>query len=401
MAGATPTCLAEWKELLTSLSIVSDMEWERALNDARRMRGEPDEIRSVLDRLEAMRPEWSRDHAVVVTPFQTEEILAGNAPRLRIGGYVLLDKLGTGDMGQVYKARNLKLDAIRALKVTTFPAEDREARSTALARFRREAKTLGRLDHPALPKISDYDETDDFAYIAMDFVEGENLESVVERSGGNGLPVQRVVKVLIAVAEALRHLHESGVIHRNIKPANVLLSNKGHTKLVNLGLAKRVSMAKLALSTTPSGRTTPGQLIGTPAFTAPEQWFDSSSGSPASDTYSLGCTAFYALTGKLPFPDADADSLKRSITSSLRPRPSKFRNDLPPALDEIVSRMMAVDPNDRFRSAADVAAALEAIVAPAGPVTYSLFSHRFRILAASGAVGILLLGTLALWLLNR
>ncbi len=293
-----------------------------------------------------------------LTPFQAEKLRTGSVADIRFDDYVLLDRLGKGGMGEVYKARNIKLGRLEAIKTIIHHEGAAEALSK---RFRQEAKVLARLEHPSIVpiyKIGTYEGTD---FIAMKYVEGEDLKTRTERMRAEGKPatVATACRWIAEAADALHHAHEHGIIHRDIKPSNLIISNaNGRLVVLDMGIARLQD---------PSGAkgselTVQRRALGTPEFMPPEQWADATRVTPASDIYALGGTLFYVLAGQVPFPRAELVDLMRAHMNEQVPSLHNFRPDVPEELDQIVQRMLAKQTQDRFASSADVTAALQLFV---------------------------------------
>ena len=248
--------------------------------------------------------------------------------------YKLLELLGRGGMGIVYRAREVALDRDVALKVL---ALDPILAPDAYTRFEREAKLAARLDHPHIVPIFAVGQRQNVAFYTMRLVRGGNLEDLI--GAGKQLSLDHVVKLLKEVAAALDHAHRQGVVHRDIKPANVLLGEHGHAMVADFGIAK-------ALSSTDSGATGTG-IIGSPGYMSPEQWRGAEIDGRA-DQYSLGIVAFEMLTGKRPFETPQVQDLLRMHLSAEMPPLSHFRTGLPEGVDAALRRALAKDPAQRF-----------------------------------------------------
>jgi serine/threonine protein kinase len=288
-----------------------------------------------------------------LTAFQINRLLHGKGQDLLLGPYVLLDRLGEGGMGQVFKARHQKLGRIVAIKVLR-KAELKDAR--LIERFRREILAVAQLDHPNVVKARDAGEHADFCYYVMDYVDGMDLTRLVQ--GAGPLPVRQACDYLRQAALALQHAHERGLVHRDIKPSNLLVTADGTTvQLLDLGLARMRGPG-------PDGEqlatvTQIGVFVGTPDFVAPEQAVNSRDVDIRADIYSLGCTFYFLLTGEPPFPgDSPMDKLiKHKLEEPIKLEAA--RPDVPRAVVAIQRKLMAKKPEDRFQTPAEVAAALE------------------------------------------
>jgi serine/threonine protein kinase/tetratricopeptide (TPR) repeat protein len=276
-----------------------------------------------------------------------------------IPGYEILECLGEGGMGQVYKARHLRLDRIVALKLIH---PERLAQPDAIQRFYREARAAARLAHPHLVTVYDVDEIDGIHFLAMEYIEGSDLGRRVKEHGP--LPAERACDYIRQAALGLQHIHERGMVHRDIKPSNLFLTSNGAlVKVLDLGLARLKQPD--ASNPTWAELTQTGVVMGTPAFLAPEQARDSRRVDIRSDIYSLGCTFYYLLTGRLPFTGAGMAEIV--VQHQLdEPEPiEKIRSDVPAGVASVLRKIMAKRPEDRYQTPAEVAAALAPFCRPA------------------------------------
>ncbi|WP_257314056.1 serine/threonine-protein kinase [Geothrix fuzhouensis] len=276
------------------------------------------------------------------------------ATSTRLGPYELVERIGAGGMGEVWKARDPKLGRFVAIKVLpdTFLAEPHR-----VARFRREAKVLGTLNHPNLVQVFETGEHDGLPYLVMELLEGETLRA---RMDGHPLPPHRVVEVGRELAIGLAAAHEKGILHRDLKPENIFLTKDGRVKILDFGLAKSQPPpeggSRIATQTQLSE---PGMAVGTLGYMSPEQV----AGDPAdarSDLFSLGVTLWEMLAGARPFQGASALEVMHAI---LREEPPALAPELkvPPGLERILQDCLAKAPEGRFHSAHDLALALESL----------------------------------------
>jgi len=278
-----------------------------------------------------------------------------------ISRYRIAERLGTGGMGVVYRARDERLGRDVALKLLSGSALDS---SSARQRFIREAQLAATLNHPHIVTIYEVEEADGYHFIAMEFVEGETLRARLERGP---LDVHEVVRIGTDVAEALDAAHALGLIHRDIKPANILLTRTGRAKVADFGLAKRIegpgegsSPHAMAPAATVSDLTQAGAVAGTVSYMSPEQTRGDVL-DPRSDLFSLGVVLYEAATGRLPFEGPSAFAVIHEIALVEPPAPSRVRPGLARELDPIVLRAMAKDRERRFARGAELAAALRSI----------------------------------------
>ena len=267
----------------------------------------------------------------------------------RLRDYLVLGPIGRGGMGLVLKARHVRLDRMVALKV--LPA-DRFADADAVARFEREMKAVGRLDHAHIVQARDAGEADGVHFLVMELLEGLDLDSVLGARGP--LAVADACEAIRQAAMGLQHAHEAGLVHRDLKPSNLFLTRAGAVKVLDLGLA-------LIKEETIAGRLTPDdRTMGTLDFTAPEQWTDAHRVDIRADLYSLGCTLFALLTGEPPFK-ASHPTLASKMQAHLHEPPPSLRArrpDAPPALADLVARLLAKAPSDRPAVPGELAEAL-------------------------------------------
>lgn len=289
-----------------------------------------------------------------ITQFQSEMIQKGTVEDVRFDDYVLLDKLGEGGMGAVYKARSTVLDRIEAIKMMT-----RMEDPSIKMRFQREAKLLARLEHPAIVPIYKVGRAGNVDYIAMKYVEGEDLKTKVETANEKGelLPVWQVCKWIQRAADALHHAHEQNIIHRDVKPHNLMITHSGDLIVLDMGIARFSETTSGAQ--TAAGMTVEGSGMGTPDYMPPEQWADARSVTPAADIYALGCTLFYALTGRVPYPRERLHEIMRAHSIDPIPSAHQLRPEIPIELDKVIERMLGKLPEDRYASAMEVVEALE------------------------------------------
>jgi serine/threonine protein kinase len=290
-----------------------------------------------------------------LTAYQAAAVYQKKSRGLLIGNYLILDKLGQGGMGVVFKARHRRLGRVGALKI--LPPSFARDRSAVL-RFRREVEAAGLLKHPNLVAALDADEDRGVHFLVMDYVEGRDLDRVVRNRGP--MQVNQVVDCLIQAARGLEAAHAQGIVHRDIKPGNLMLDNAGTVRVLDLGLARIVDAANPFNKTARGRLTESGMYMGTVDYMAPEQAEDSHRVDHRADIYSLGCTLYFLLTGQEPFLGGTV--LTRLMAHMEHPAPSLriARPDIPPALDAVYLKMMAKRPADRPASMTEVIALLEA-----------------------------------------
>jgi len=266
----------------------------------------------------------------------------------RLGRYVLEREIGRGAMGIVYLGRDSAINRQVAIKAIPLAAEFSDTElAEARVRFFREAETAGRLNHPNIVTIYDVGEERGLAYIAMEYLKGRHLSDY--SASNNLLEPRKVLELIGRTAEALGFAHKQQVVHRDIKPANLMYdSSTGVLKITDFGIARL----------TGAGSTRTGIVLGTPSFMSPEQ-LEGRTVTGRSDLFSLGVSLFQLLTGQLPFTADSMTGLMQQIAEAPHPPLRAFRPDLPPCVESIVDRALAKDPEARFDSGAQMAAALD------------------------------------------
>ena len=292
-----------------------------------------------------------RTLAVPITPLQ-----ADLTPGMVFGTYRIVEKLGEGGMGAVYRALHIKLDKVMALKI--LPAA-KLGGPDSIARFERETRAAGRLNHPNIVQAFDAGEVDGTHYLAMEHVEGSDLAKLVQTKGP--LAVRPAGEVIRQAALALAAAHSVSLVHRDIKPSNLIMDRQGRVRVLDLGLAllgdRPAETKELTLA---------GSCFGTPDYMAPEQWDDSHAVDGRADLYALGCTLYFLLTGRAPYDGDSHKSVPKKMLAHLRdPAPSLMAAcpNVPEALEAIYQRLMAKEPAARFQTATELSAALEKFLA--------------------------------------
>lgn len=288
-----------------------------------------------------------------LTKFQASAVYQGKTQGLVFGDYFVLDKIGVGGMGKVFKARHRQTGQVFALKVMSSQAMKS---AKAIRRFQQETEVAKRLRHPNIVATYSSGELDGLHYLIMQYIDGENLRN--EAKSRVKMPVSEVVSAMIQTARGLEYAHGQGAVHRDIKPSNLLLDKTGTVMILDMGLARIEDPD----DEDDAGRLTQaGQMLGTAEYMSPEQVEDPRHANAASDVYSLGCTMFYLLTGTPPFRGSFvAETLIMHATTPI-PSLKARRPDVPDALEAVFRRMMAKKPGDRFQTMTEVIEVLEAI----------------------------------------
>src|SRR5512134_3642276 len=261
----------------------------------------------------------------------------------RIGRYKILEELGRGAMGVVYRAEDPSLDRVVALK--TISLAEADGRKDYEKRFMLEAKAAGKLTHPNIVTIFDFGEEGDLAYMAMELLEGTELRA---RMRQGTIPAVEAVDIALQVAEGLAFAHEHGIVHRDVKPGNIMLLERGPVKIMDFGIARM---------RTADHKTSTGVVLGTPRYMSPEQI----SGQPVdqrSDIFSLGTVLYEMLTQTSLFAGQDVNQIAFNVTTNEPAPPSHKNPELPQILDLIVARALKKEPSVRYQDAYEMAADL-------------------------------------------
>jgi tRNA A-37 threonylcarbamoyl transferase component Bud32 len=286
----------------------------------------------------------------VLTNFQAEQFLLGKWRGFTIGKYKLLERVGVGGMGQVFLCEHMFMKKRVAVKVLPPNKADQPA---ALGRFYREARAAGSLAHPNIVRTHDIDQDGNLHFIVMDYVDGSNLLDVVKKHGP--LDLGRAASYVRQVAAALDHAFRNGIIHRDIKPGNVLIDRRGTARLLDMGLARFFKDHTDQLTVKYDDKI----VLGTADYVAPEQVANSHSVDIRADIYALGATYYFLLAGHPPFPTGTV-SQKLLWHRTKEPTPIRqVRPEVPEGVAALVARMMAKDPKARFQTPAQVAAELD------------------------------------------
>lgn len=291
----------------------------------------------------------------LLTPFQLSALHEDRVTSLRVGNYDIIDRLGAGGMGTVFKARHRRMKRIVALKVL---AAQLSENPVFVKRFQREVEAIAALGHPNVVMAYDADEAEIGHFLVMEFVSGRDLAACVEREGTFSL--SHAVDCILQAARGLAYSHSQGIVHRDIKPHNLLRDENGTIKVTDLGLARLNHGADGPVAGTDV--TMAGGVIGTINYMPPEQAVDSTTIDHRADIYSLGCTLHYLLTGGPPYDGPTIMAILLKHRDGEIPRLSTVRPNTPPQLDNLFQRMLAKDPDQRVQTMSDVVTELESIL---------------------------------------
>jgi serine/threonine protein kinase len=294
-----------------------------------------------------------------LTIYQAQQIYKGHAKRLHLGNYVVLDKIGQGGMGMVLKAEHRRMRRIVALKVIRPRSIDSPS---ALKRFHREVEAAAQLIHPNIVTAFDADEAEGTHFLVMEYVDGTDLSTLVKLDGP--LPVETALSCILQTARGLEYAHSKGIIHRDIKPRNLLLDRQGKIKILDMGLA-RVETSSGADQADLTGS---GQIMGTIDYMAPEQAVNPKNADQRADIYSLGITLWYLLVGRLPFTGETVLEKLIAHREDRIPSLAAARREISRELDAVFQRMVAKKVHHRYPTMSELIAELERCRAnPAAP----------------------------------
>jgi len=280
----------------------------------------------------------------ILTEYQSQQLLAGRS-KLTLGPYLITDFIGQGGMGRVFKAVHEVMGRLCAVKVLPLAKSTHESRES----FRCEIRTQAGLDSPYLVRAFDAGMDGRVHYLVTEYVPGNDLRRLIKNNGP--LSMNDAALIISQAALGLQYAHDLGIVHRDVKPGNILVTPDGHAKVSDIGLAS----FSMSLEADPRA----GKLVGTADYLSPEQIRDPMHVGPLSDIYSLGCTLYYTVTGKVPFPGGDSKSKCKRHREQTPYHPSRFTPDLSEEFVDLIADMMEKDPERRIQTAAEVAERLE------------------------------------------
>jgi serine/threonine protein kinase len=315
------------------------------------------------------------------TAYQANQLSNGHVEHLILGPYKLIERLGQGRMAGVFKAVHSSSGQIVAIKVLPLArAQDKKV----LSRFQREARLAMQLHHPSVVRTFHVAESAGRHYLVMEYLEGDTMEALLKQR--DVLPVPEGCRIAFLATLGLQHIHEKGMVHRDLKPGNLMLcpmptahhdTLKSMVKILDIGLGKELFDTKSKEKDDLKEMTVQGFALGAPAYSAPEQTRDARTVDIRADIYSLGCTLYHALTGQPPFTDPNPVVLVLKHASEAPPPLTSLNPSIPEELNDVVLTMLAKDPNQRYRTPAHVADALKPFLpADAEPSAEVLLSMR-------------------------
>ncbi|MFO0012135.1 MAG: serine/threonine-protein kinase [Planctomycetota bacterium] len=347
-----------FKNAVIASGLIPKEQWEYCLRLLRHRQQS-----ASLKREEASEDQILRDILLeqgAITEYQAIQLADGKT-KFRLGPYVITDFIGQGGMGQVFKAVHQVMGRECAVKVLPLHRVNPES----LSGFIREIRLQAKLDCPYLVRAHDAGQDGSVHYLVTEYVPGMDLRKLVKSRGT--LTEDQASGILMQAALGLNYAHEQGMVHRDVKPGNILVTPDSMAKVSDVGLAG------FAADLTDDPRA--GKIVGTPDYLSPEQIRTPLAVNSVSDIYSLGCTLYYAVTGKAPFPGGDTASKIRRHLEATPLHPRNFNPNLSEDFVEIIAEMMEKDPNKRIQTCAEVAARLEMWVASSIPLTPSMVSR--------------------------
>ncbi|MBY0523593.1 MAG: serine/threonine protein kinase [Gemmataceae bacterium] len=334
----SPASSEEFLELVRKAEVADDRLLDTSLERINAPEP-PKTLRELADKL---------IEAGILTKHQSSLLLKGSWNQFRIGPYRILERLGFGATSNVYLCKHQASNERVAVKVlAAMQAKDPKA----LKRFFREAKAAAPLDHPNLVRVRDADWDGETNFIVMDFVDGSSIQDIVQQFGP--MDIYRAAFYMRQAAQGLQYAHEAGLVHRDIKPGNLLIDRTGKVKILDMGLARFADEEGIEALTQ-------GEVLGSPEYLAPEQARDSHNVDIRADIYALGAVFYFMLTGKAPYFEEKSAAGRLLSKAKRPPKPiQSLRSEVPDALVAVVDTMMAKDPAERYQDPQEVASALK------------------------------------------
>ncbi|MGD0092618.1 MAG: serine/threonine-protein kinase [Planctomycetota bacterium] len=356
-----------FEQLAVENGLVSDVQVQECLaaQDAARSEDrEPEQIETIMVAKGFMTPEEVRAIKTALDRMSRDE---EKGEPLRIGNYEIIGKIGDGGLGTVYKATQLSMSRGVALKVLHKKwLADEEFKK----RFLLEARLAGRLSHQNLIQVYDVGRERGLYYFSMEFVDGETVEDMIEREGP--LPATTAIDYTLQVLRAIAYIRTFDIVHRDIKPGNMMVTRKGMVKLGDFGFVKSKLDHMIA---------TEGEVLGTPDYISPEQAMGIEAIDWRSDQYSLGCSLYHMVTGRPPFEGSGSSVMRQHIKADL-PDPRILNPKIPDSVVQILERMMAKDPNDRYQTPEQLFEDLELVKMGHDPAAQRLDAGKSTIIRA-------------------
>lgn len=353
------TSHSNFRDTALASELVTEEQWRNALNELAKSHDSESSSSAALSEKKIAQ---QLVEMKIISAYQADQLLTGRT-KLNLGPYLITDWIGQGGMGQVFKAVHEMLGRESAVKVLPLHKTTPEA----IENFRREIRAQAKLDHPNLVRAFDAGEDGNVHYLVVEYIPGTDLRRLVRSKGK--LSVQQAANIVKQSAEGLAHAHERDLIHRDIKPGNILVTPDGVSKLSDLGLAFYLNDA-----TDPRA----GKIVGTADYLSPEQIRTPQHITSASDIYSLGCTLYYAVTGKVPFPGGTPKSKARRHLEETPWHPRRFNEEVSDDFVDLIGDMMEKDPKERIQSAEEVAERLAPWAADDSPLLREEMGDRPR-----------------------
>jgi len=348
----------QFQQTVLASGLVSPEQWEYCLRLQRHQILSAQAKQANVDEDKILRDILIEQRAI--TEYQAFQLADGKT-KFRLGPYVITDFIGQGGMGQVFKAVHEVMGRECAVKVLPLHRVTDET----IAGFKREIRMQAKLDCPYLVRAHDAGQDGSVHYLVTEYVPGMDLRRLVKSRGP--LSQEEAAGIIMQAALGLAYAHDEGIIHRDVKPGNILVTPESVAKVSDVGLAG------FAADLIDDPRA--GKIVGTPDFISPEQYSTPLQVSPASDVYSLGCTLYYAVTGKAPFPGGDTASKIRRHLEATPLHPRNFNPNLSEEFVDIIAEMMEKDSRKRIQTMAEVAARLEAWVTPDAPIAQTTLTR--------------------------